>query len=78
MTLLASLLRDFGDVDRDRLLTLINKSIVDERAAVAAGATPRRAADVGPRSRRTRLRTAPLRTAPRPGTAPLRAELRLV
>ncbi|WP_018639057.1 hypothetical protein [Parafrankia elaeagni] len=67
MTLLASLLRDFGDVDRDRLLTLINKSIVDERAAMAAGAAPRRAADVGPRSRRTRL-----------SAAPLRAQIRLV
>ncbi|MCK9899286.1 hypothetical protein CC117_09355 [Parafrankia colletiae] len=67
MTLLASLLRDFGDVDRGRLLALINKSIVDERAAVAAGATPRRGYDVGPRLRRTRLRPA----APR-------ADIRLV
>ncbi|MCK9901676.1 hypothetical protein CC117_24395 [Parafrankia colletiae] len=58
MSLLASLLREFGDDDRDHMLTLIRTSIAEDLDAVAGGAAPARQVDVGTRSRRTRATTA--------------------
>jgi hypothetical protein len=57
MSLLNSLLIDFGDDDRHHLLGLIQKSINDDLDAVAAGAAPQRHHDTGSTVRRARVRT---------------------
>ncbi|WP_018503815.1 hypothetical protein [Parafrankia discariae] len=59
-SLLASLLRDFPDDDREHMLTLIRTNIAADLNAVAAGATPRRQVDVGTRQRRSRRATSVL------------------
>jgi len=54
MSLLNSLLHDFGDNDRDHLLGLIRENINADLDAVAAGGAPQRHHDVGSRNRRSR------------------------
>jgi hypothetical protein len=56
VSLLTALLRDFGDTERDHLLTLIRTNLTTERDAAEAGA-PLRAVDVGIRTRRSRRPT---------------------
>ncbi|WP_018501651.1 hypothetical protein [Parafrankia discariae] len=54
MSLLTSLLHDLDDNERDHLLTVIRRNIATELDAVADGATPHRAVDVGTRTRRSK------------------------
>lgn len=63
MSLLASLLCDVAEDDRDHLLTLIRTGIAADLDAVASGDNPRRPVDVGTRQRRSRHDSIP---APRP------------
>ncbi|MBL7498807.1 hypothetical protein I6A84_04860 [Frankia sp. CNm7] len=64
MSLLNSLLRDFGDDDRDHLLGLIQKSINADLDAVASGAAPPRNNDIGSKTRRGRRTAAQVAITP--------------